>query len=1393
MPKNKSLPRNINPRGMPNAYNPNGSIGTLDMAKVTDEIIELQEQKKHRKIENVLKKISKKAVNTEKEVVDTICYVLVDKYRLVKEKAEKEKIFSCLKYFKDRVNPNRHYEDKPGSEPERAPLYMDAIGYSPELVNFFLHETKIKADLGLRIPIKMSSGLTLTVTALFALFNAEYPEAEKIKVLKLLLDAKIQVLGDELINLIFLFGGGENNKLVEYICSGADLDFLRDDNKSVLSIVIEDEQLGAKESIRVLTFLLGQMDKSVQAYEKPLQAIGGVSQATEVSAKQQDDEVQYFSKAVTKKERFQIIKNRALITASSIGRLDIVKLLLESGASPLFIDGEIRKCAYYRDTSIAATYSRNALTSSVYHGQFSICVAMLAVLKTSANLSENNKARIQAIKNRALIYAISTYQSKMVYLLLENGANPTCQKIPALHLALDMFRVKPIPSETRSGGYAFEDEIIENLEMFSISFSLFGNPLKLNPDAQKVELNKVLKYLIQRKYRADFGSFDKYGRLPLSLAAVIPSRDEARNAIELLLNAGANPLLLNEKANILHPLFIGGNLELAPLFGVLPNYMYYGDRNCAGFLHFLIVQADSPTITAFYKKNNLNIHALIQGTDTDLIPIPALMAAVQTNSLEKIKALIELGADITQTIVSQDNSRLITLFENRFIVEMDDNIFVFLYSEFLYKKLSAPRMADPKTDPIMVLANLIAQYKPNVTPDGSMVIKVPYISDIKKLQNHSMLLPIDKILPHIQDAVKEGKEINIKEILDAKFKLSSDYVEIEEVERAKSVLMEISSVINKNELNHQNIQGSIAVIQMVLDSVESMLEEMQFILTQTEEMMAGAEASNKDINAEKVLEMKQQIENLSKKLASDKNLFKSQIKFHKEQQEKASLNTNATDDGEKLKKEKQTFEILETILKTFKDMRSKVVEFKEQVELKFSQMEELKVKINNRITTLNEKDSQKQKERALKQAKEREEREKARKKALDDKLKLDEEKKKTTEKLKHSALLVLNHPLQLKKKAERMFDASLYARKISADLDRGFFGADSNMNRSALRSSSASLTMDKYLPPSLHSNVGVEFGQLTLALRELKGINPDSIKTSAENEAAEQEFQRRALLGMLARIMEWFVQKNLSPANTDIAQRFRDVVYHGDLFPRITFDKLDEAKKLNAEIMKMAEELLALLNDSKAVAKGWQETSKTIKSSLFHKIVGTKIVVNTNKDFYLTEIEAEERLIQKFAIYQNSAGIYAHLESASIICDHALGLTYGILGANTAMLRDNFPNEYRLKKEIYSEYIKSGKNYRHVKKAQPAAFTPFMALMASVGFNTKTAADTGAAAADTGTAAAPAQVPMQLPTAQPLTTATVTAAASAVTASAAAATDTAAAMTSAATDAKASTTPRPST
>jgi len=235
-------------------------------------------------------------------------------------------------------------------------------------------------------------------------------------------------------------------------------------------------------------------------------------------------------------------------------------------------------------------------------------------------------------------------------------------------------------------------------------------------------------------------------------------------------------------------------------------------------------------------------------------------------------------------------------------------------------------------------------------------------------------------------------------------------------------------------------------------------------------------------------------------------------------------------------------------------------------------------------------------------------------------------------------------------------------------------------------------TLQARLPLPLQANIGGEIDSLQVALSALH----QNLDVKGGQDLVSLQSARRALLGITARIMELIMQPEcniaaLMPA--EAAEKFRNVVFHGNVIPEVREDKLQEAVAYNARIYDMAFRLNDLLV-AKQTAVNAELVAKIKSETLFGQIMASEIKELSERDKIEERYKREKFIVSCIEGYQAANGHYAKYQA---VMAHAIGYTKGIIGTLASKkLAMGYVN-HNESREILRQEVQEGIQYRHVK------------------------------------------------------------------------------------------------
>jgi ankyrin repeat protein len=371
----------------------------------------------------------------------------------------------------------------------------------------------------------------------------------------------------------------------------------------------------------------------------------------------------------------------ALYVAAFYGKLEAVKILLDSGADVNITSQEIRDfCCSRRGGGRTDLFHMTPLHTAALHGYDQI---IMALLEKKADLEIYNDHH-----ETALHLAIKKGHLSTVNLLLRNGANAQALASDgktALHLAvenaqaqlIDLLVLKKIDINARDRNQqtalhkaAMHDNIgvVQKLLAYDPNIDVAdaeGNtPLHLAVQRNDMPMAKLLL-----QYHPDIGVLNVAGDMPLHIAM----RNQDIRLAALLLDCHANaetlihsPINYHQlRATFLKNAILQGNLELVVLLlskGADPVRLDAAGRN-ALFYAITAERGPKPSIIELLAENHIDINSCGNETSLDV--------AVGCNSPEVAATLIRLGASIRDsaclaTAASRGYNEILHLLLNNF-------------------------------------------------------------------------------------------------------------------------------------------------------------------------------------------------------------------------------------------------------------------------------------------------------------------------------------------------------------------------------------------------------------------------------------------------------------------------------------------------------------------------------------------------------------------------------------------------------------------------------------------------------------------------------------------------------------------------------------------------------
>lgn len=1241
--------------------------------------------------------------NATNPFLNLIALELLRKYTNTQDKKEKEDIIGVLRYLKDDIDPNYEIGDS-----EKITLLASAFGSNAlEFARLLVKETKIKVEIN-----KGSERQRAADCICVSLAKDKYPMPERLQLLELFLECKPRITPK---NFRLIIGNCDLIIIERYINTGLDIFYFDESNpeENVLS-----------ESIKRLLHPLKLIAEKKHSNEiEKTAALEKLKNEEQKVIKILNYFLGLMEKQKEKSALAQKIKNHAFIEAAALGNANFLEILFKAGADPLFRN------------PVARDGVDNALAMSIVCGQFRACHSLLTIFKS---LDKTKAEAIQLLKNRALIVAVVTHQPAMVLLLLENGANPNYfdeSLQPALNEAILQLIMYDEECSRKRAEIQRQAAGVTSSEVITSPKTKEANPLNLSVAEAIKNTKAIITHLLNKKYNAD-PNLRPNNFLP---SLMLATEFGDRGIISELITAGAKPDLPSQGFTILH-LAAFFHPELIPFCAkIVPDSTFYIQNNGVfSALYLVIRNCDLSTIRyCFTEHPKLDINkSVVLNSAED--PLSALMVGVLSNKPEKVRLLLALGADVTQVFQNKDGTHRYTVFN----FAPEGEIFKILLAAKLYKDLNiqAPQNAatqNTQFDPVTNFVNHVSEFKPYVDVNGALLLEISrlpfeYIKAFK-VENTKIMMPQVQLIKTIKNIEcfynTENRTLTLKEILEPTITATPEY-QIFQKETLNQPFFESAKAIAFDGTNlYQTFLNETKKCSDTLNVCDELCEEAIESITAMEKAVAAAlpalpsvaaaTASNTAVGIESDKEKfsRKKITSFQQALGGYRTALNEQQKdtqdyYHANQAllNEVSAVTELVDlDLDKFKVAEEIVRILQGKLKAVEELFRKIAQLQTEIRKDHTKIESLRgrherhaAKVSTKAQLGKEKENnaqklleQKLKEEQLALKAEAERNEKIRAEILTKKAVWRQEQEK------------------LKKEREASFDRVDTARKeAQAQTQNMRKGLDDMQNVLLLSKplrkekedtkpkTASNLTLAEHFPLTLQAGVGDELEQLSSAL---KVLNVEPIEHSKENNemvTVEIEFVRRTLLGLLARIMEHFVQRGLSPGlKVNIAEHFRNLVFHGNFFPEVSDKNTLEAIRWNSQIKEMATRLLNFLSSKTPLkTQTWDEVSRAIGSPLFNQMVSTEVKEKAEKAFYEAVIKKEKELLAKFERYEANGGLYTHLVEAPIILQNSFGFTYGILGASVAGLKRCAIGSYNKHKIEYDGYREKGKNYRHVKK-----------------------------------------------------------------------------------------------
>lgn len=888
----------------------------------------------------------------------------------------------------------------------------------------------------------------------------------------------------------------------------------------------------------------------------------------------------------------------------------------------------------------------------------------------------------------------------------------------------------------------------------------YANPLQLSDDNLVKNLKMILNYLLNEKYNANLGLKECESIIDFVILCVghdqelvetfvkagveiTPYTAEGCSLFQLAVDIGhANLLPFLAKTlpitDLLHR-DLSGRTALSSLVALEDLHIL---RYCYGTLKLDIN-------TPIRLRENLLLPPLSMAVCDNKLPVVALLLELGANESEIIQR--EDGLFST-TVLSIDNNlqlsqEMFTLLYSKFLCKKlsakgilsveptaTSSAISNAASNTALEAISGitPGLLITATttfDPIKHLANFFSDYQPKVDSKGNLRLTNSQLL-FTKYKVRSFIIPETTIFNFIREIELHYRtknailDLNVAfEELWEKTKENSFGNDTELEQISEKIVQRGLELKNKTEMilteayqQHSEIKTALIDAGHITANFVTQTESTSTAVIKAD-LSAASDIDPKKLTLQiqKVAALKTELDNVKKTFEAAYNglqeFYSKQLSLLAEVSTYKNLETDRFD---KLGDARMVVKTLDQKISHIKEIQAKIDELKEQMARYLTESLDIKKRYENRYESIYGKqllqiEQQKINVEAVKRKAQLIEQQ--RKAALEQQ----EKERAATEARK--AAWVLAKELAKKKReeeeaeaAERVKASRAAGEKLAEDragqsedfVENLFYRHFLNKKTPPAKAKTAEpISLTSHLPLMLQKGVGDELEQLSAAVKALKVQNSEYNKTKEEGEVVsliEIEFKRRTLLGLMARIMEHFVQRKLSPGlNVDLAEHFRDVVFHGNLFPDCTSNNIYAATCINDDIQKMAEKVLAFLG-SKAQLKvqNWKEVSQKIDCPLFNNIVDAEIKEKRERTFYLNSIEKEKRLLNEIQQYREKGGLYVHLDNFDIILEHSIGFTYAILGACASKLK-SYPKDFSRNKAEYSGYIEKGKAYRHVK------------------------------------------------------------------------------------------------
>jgi len=1308
--------------------------GFVDHVMMTNQLLALYKANKHWELTTSIKKL-KRGQFAQQCWLNQIFNQLFEQFINTQDKSEKDQILGLARFIKDEIDPEFQV-DGPGSP---TLFFRVCSSACVEFATILLKESRKKANVNFTV---LKPGLKINPVAISIISNN--PIADQLKILELLLEFKPEVFPETmavlvqddnyLLILIRLLSHGveilhpadnlELNLLMEAFRS-----FLpeHNENKGLIDPKAVAEKEKAKQLKRlqdepkvkaVLNCLLEEMNKRQQAFAKETPP------------------------NVEKMALVQKIKDIALVYAVATGSKVVVDTLLQAGADPLFINPEPKN---------GALQCTNVLVSAVLMGHLRICLDVLRIIKTKE--SKENAERIQIIKNHALSIAIGTCQPHMVKLLLDEGADPNyydddiqtaLQNVIAAFFYLEegslsdkytegeqkqVKEVDTLPPKPKADPKTDTDP--GESESDTKRYRYF-NLKNLSNSELFQRATSIFNYLLDKKYKTNVDLLGNSILPPLVMLIWIKRKE----LVLKLLDAGADATVRTDLGStVFHEAMTTQQLDLVPALRAKtpPDTLFVLNQDGQSALGFLIERFSPETVKQYYTELKLDINATVMEGAHNKERVSSLAVAVSTGQLPMVRVMLELGSDVTQVFTNREG----TIHTTVFYYGATKEIFTLLMATWLRKVLKVDHNPNTDFDAITHLAAFFAQFHPVINHHGALELSLDrlpfdFINQLRRRTSIDLIvLPQKEIICLVRELEKD-RTLDLLGSLRVSIEHSELYHKFQlEVgnqpyfEQAKTMISQASALYQDALKKGEQTTGVLDLAYGKLDEINEVLETIEVLPTHDKERVSGKKAQ--------IASLKENLDAASKAL--DK-IHQENLKLYQDNQgllTEISMVIKASDlDLDKFQKAEKVIEGLRRNLKDMEALGSNIAALSEQIQNQLPQVTELKVKYVRHDQSVGLQ-KQQQQARAKREQKLLSERQKQnaqelkeqseRQTKLEQTISLKQAVwRKEQEALRQSREALAARIKAAQKEAEEMAQKQKTlgaggscqpGKPLLTDFVKsmgGFKSQSKQGTKPGLKTATDpktttglnTVTVKEHLPLMLQEGVGVELEQLAAAVKVLKDHVMQYDKLEAEKNIVEIEFKRRTLLGLMARIMEHFVQRKLSPGlDVNIAKHFRDVIYHGNFFPDVAKGDLAGAIRVNDSILEMAEKLLAFLrNKAKLNVQDWKEVNKAIGCPLFEEIINRHVKEISDKEFYLDGIRKERLVLARLEQYEREGGIFVHVDEAAIILDNAFGFTYGILGAHAARLKQYSPADYEAHKREYDEYIAKGKDYRHVRQAQ---------------------------------------------------------------------------------------------